>query len=96
MPSSTDKWIVKVHGNIGKRCEISVMRDSYVLGHRSWGWFCDRKIHIGDGYESSHWYVMQGLVELAHNVCESFNSGTVDPAQLPLDSNPALSYQPSA
>ena len=84
---NTDKWVVKVHGQIGSRCEIAVMRSSYVLGHESWGWFCDRKIHIGDGDEGSHWYVMQRLVELAHEVCEAFNNGSVNPSVRRSDSS---------
>ncbi len=42
-----DLWEVQVKGDRETQFEISVVRKSYLLGHRSWGWFEEgRKLMI--------------------------------------------------
>ena len=80
MSSSLSRWLVQVKG---EKCsgawEISIVREDYELGRKSYGWFDERKLLISHNGCHCKWplapIVWDKMIEVANTVCEHLNRG---------------------
>ena len=78
MIKCTGKWIVNLHGNHSEKSfEISVVREDFEHGIRSYGWFDENKLLITHNGGPCGWplipMVWEHQVKLAKTIAKTFN-----------------------
>lgn len=74
------EWLVQVFGSAESGSwEISVVRSDNEHGHKSWGWFDDRKILISHDGGPGRWpyakAVWNAQIRTAHEIRDMLNAG---------------------
>jgi hypothetical protein len=77
-PNCKGKWEIQIKGKAeSSSFEISVIREDYIHGHRSWGWFDDNKLLISHNGGPCMWPLIQTvwdkMIVLAQEVAEELN-----------------------